>query len=131
SVPLVIAGGGNSKVFYDQGLTDEQGVKILGRGTDAELKALYSEAKALVFPSKTEGFGLPPLEAMFCGCPVIATTGGAVPEVCGDAALYARPDEPAEWTAAMEKLTHDTTLCDDLSPRGLVRAAQFTRARAA
>jgi len=131
SVPLVIAGGGNSKVFYDQGLTDEQGVKILGRVTDAELKALYSEAKALVFPSKTEGFGLPPLEAMFCGCPVIATTGGAVPEVCGDAALYARPDEPAEWTAAMEKLTHDTTLCDDLSRRGLVRAAQFTWARAA
>lgn len=131
SIPLIIAGGGNSKVFRDQGLTEEKGIRFLGRVSDSELKALYTGAKALVFPSKTEGFGLPPLEAMLCGCPVIATTGGAVPEVCGDAALYADPSKQAEWTAAMEKLTADTSLCDDLSHRGSAHATKFTWAGAA
>ncbi|MEG3663272.1 glycosyltransferase family 1 protein [Celeribacter halophilus] len=131
SLPLIVAGGGNSQVFRDQGLTEEQGIRFLGRVTDEELKALYEGARALVFPSKTEGFGLPALEAMFCGCPVIATTGGAVPEVCGDAAIYADPEEPDEWVAAMEKLAVDTSLCNDLSRRGSVRAAGFTWERAA
>lgn len=131
SIPLVIAGGGNSKVFRDHGLTEEQGVKFLGRVSDVELKALYKGARALAFPSKTEGFGLPPLEAMSCGCPVIATTGGAVPEVCGDAVLYANPDQPQEWTIAMEKLAHDSQMCEGLAIRGAAHAAQFTWARAA
>jgi len=131
SVPLIIAGGGNPKVFRDHGLTEEKGVRFLGRVSDVELKALYTGAKALVFPSKTEGFGLPPLEAMFCGCPVIATTGGAVPEGCGDSALYADPASPKEWTAAMEKLAADPQLCEELGQRGAERAAEFTWARAA
>lgn len=131
SIPLVIAGGGNSKVFRAQGLTEEHGIRFLGRVSDVELKALYKGACGLVFPSKTEGFGLPPLEAMFCGCPVIATTGGAVPEVCGDAVLYADPNEPAQWIAAMEMLCSDEHLRADLSQRGRERAAHFTWARAA
>lgn len=128
---LIIVGGMNGKVFADAGLKAGPGTRLVGRVDDAELRALYEGAMALVFPSLTEGFGLPPVEAMLCGCPVIATTGGAVPEVCGGAALYVAPDDGAGWTAAMERVAGDPGLRSDLSARGLAQAARFTWARAA
>ena len=131
SCPLVIAGGGNSKVFKDAGMFEGDGVKFLGRVSDEDLKALYCGAKCLVFPSKTEGFGLPPLEAMYCGCPVIATTGGAVPEVCGDAALFADPNIPQEWTDAMDRIKADRALREELIQRGQQQVAEFTWTNAA
>lgn len=131
TTPLIIAGGKNLSVFKDEGLQDGDGVRFLGRVSDEELKALYQSASALLFPSVTEGFGLPPLEAMSCGCPVVATTGGAVPEVCGDAVLYADPFRQSEWTGAMEKVAASPDLRQDLSQRGLARAQLFTWRRAA
>ncbi|WP_421839113.1 glycosyltransferase family 4 protein [Novosphingobium sp.] len=92
---------------------------------DVGLRALYEGAEALLFPSRTEGFGLPPVEAMFCGCPVIAAPCGAVPEVCGDAARYADPDDPAAWRAALADLPRDV-----LAAAGHARAARYTWARA-
>ena len=81
---------------------------------------------ALVFPSTYEGFGLPPLEAMSCGCPVIASTAAAVPEVCGDAALYSirtrRPTSPGGSSQIMA----DDGLRADLVARGKARLGQFT-----
>ncbi|MBV1916794.1 MAG: glycosyltransferase family 4 protein [Sphingomonadaceae bacterium] len=130
--PLIIAGGGNAKVFSGAGLSlDEKHGRFIGRVSDEELKALYTNALALVFPSITEGFGLPPVEAMRCGCPVIATTGGAVPEVCGDAALYADPRDASQWAAAMEQVTLSADLRSGLKSKGLVRAGQFEWSRAA
>ena len=131
ALPLIIAGGQNSRIFRDEGLSAGNGVHFIGRVSDAELKALYGSARALVFPSITEGFGLPPLEAMSCGCPVIATTGGAVPEVCGEAAIYADPLAPDEWTDAMMKLECDEQLVEALSIRGRAHAAGFTWQKAA
>ncbi|ANT63267.1 hypothetical protein AYJ57_22595 (plasmid) [Salipiger sp. CCB-MM3] len=126
SVPLVIAGGGNAAIFSDNGITASDDVRLLGRVSDAELRALYDNAAALVFPSLTEGFGLPPAEAMFCGCPVIASTGGAIPEVCGDATISLDPSDRDGWTAAMEDLCANTERRTRLSEAGRIRVQQFT-----
>lgn len=105
--------------------------RCIGRVSDAELKALYAGPLALAFPSLTEGFGLPPVEAMLCGCPVIATTGGAVPEICGDAARYVDPTDLPGWTAALEQIATDATLRQTLAAKGRIRAARYTWAGAA
>lgn len=134
--PLVVAGATDNRVFAESGLTgrtqpSDGGVRVLGRVGDGELKALYEGAMALAFPSMTEGFGLPPVEAMSVGCPVIATTAGAVPEVCGDAAHYADPTSPDQWTRALERLAADPALRQDLQRRGLARAARYRWSTAA
>ena len=123
---LIVAGGMNSKVFADAGLRATDGVRFIGRVSDAELRALYEGALGLAFPSLTEGFGLPPLEAMLCGCPVIATTGGAVPEICGTAALFVDPADQPGWTAALERIAQDETLRNDLRRNGKTQAAPYT-----
>ncbi len=84
-------GGDNSKVFHGGSTAAEPGVIMVGRLTDGEIAALYARAMAFVFPSLYEGFGVPPLEAMMFGCPVIASTADAVRETCGDAAAYFDP----------------------------------------
>ncbi len=87
-IPLVIVGSDNSKVFHDNSDESDEGLVIAGRLRDSEVAALYARALAFVFPSLYEGFGVPPLEAMLFGCPVIASTADAVRETCGDAAAY-------------------------------------------
>ncbi len=122
---LVIAGGGDEGVFADAGLVPPKGVRFIGRISDEELKALYENAIMLAFPSLTEGFGLPPLEAMRCGCPVLATTGGAVPEVCGDAAILISSDDETEWTRAMSELADNEIKLAEMKAAGLKRASSF------
>jgi glycosyltransferase involved in cell wall biosynthesis len=124
--PLVICGGSNPRIFADDSLRQIDAVRYIGRVNDGELRALYEGALALAFPSLTEGFGLPPLEAMLCGCPVVATTGGAVPEICGDAALYADPRESSAWTSALERIVYDFELRNELVGRGRARASRYT-----
>ena len=123
---LIVAGGGNARVFAQSSLPRTANSEFVGRVTDAELKTLYQGARALLFPSFFEGFGLPPLEAMSCGCPVIASTADAVRETCGDAALYADPHRVSDWTAALRRLDSDAALRAELSEKGLARARQFT-----
>ncbi len=76
-------------------------VLLAGRLSDGAVRSLLESAVCLAFPSTTEGFGLPPLEAMLLGCPVVVAPMGAVPEVCGEAAIYADPDRPDAWRAAI------------------------------
>jgi glycosyltransferase involved in cell wall biosynthesis len=78
-----------------------------------------------------EGFGLPPLEAMRCGCPVIVASTASLPEVCGDAALYVDPSSTDEIAAAMRRVIDDDALCADLRVRGIGRARELTWAAAA
>lgn len=85
---LVVAGDGAARVFAPATLTTHPSVKVIGRVSDAQLRALYEHAAVLLFPSIYEGFGIPPLEALLLGCPVIASPNAAVPEVLGDAAEY-------------------------------------------
>ena len=86
--------------------------------TDEQLQALYRSAEALVFPSVYEGFGLPILEAMAVGTPVIALPLSSVPEVGGDAVLYADGTSPLDLVRAMEQLATDRSLRDELRHRG-------------
>ena len=100
-----------------------QGVDVRGRVSREELAELYRTASALVFPSLYEGFGQPPLEAMASGTPVAVSRAGALPEVCGDAALYFEPtsvDEIAEAVLAVLERP------EQLTTRGLERASRFT-----
>lgn len=124
-IDLVIAGGSNPRVFQSAGLRQATNIRYTGRVSDGELKALYAHAIAFACPSLSEGFGFTPLEAMTMGCPVIATTGGAVPEVCGDAAIYADPLDRDAWCDALRLIVTDQVLRDDLAQRARARASGF------
>ena len=95
-----------------------------------DLVAWYAGATALVMPSRAEGFGLPPLEAMACGAPVVVSSAGALPEVVGDAGLVVPPGDPDALAAALRRLLADPALAASLRGRGLARAAGFTWERA-
>lgn len=106
-------------------------VTLLGRISDAQLRSLLEQALCYVCPSTTEGFGLPALEAMILGCPAVVAPCGALPEVCGDAVLYAAPDDPAAWAGAVTRLFHDPQARADLAEAGRSRASRFSWANAA
>ena len=93
---------------------------------DADLVALYSEAAIFAMPSLDEGFGLPALEAMSCGAPVVVADAGALPEVVGTAGLKVAPDDLEGWTAALGRVLDDSGLADRLRTRSLVRARDFS-----
>ncbi len=101
-------------------------VVFTGWVPEEDKPALYSGARALVFPSLYEGFGLPPLEALACGTPVIASNRGSLPEIVGDGGLLLEPDDVEGLAGAMEKLLNDDTLWGDLREKGLAHAARFS-----
>lgn len=109
----------------------EDRVRFVGYVPDDDLPALLSGALAFVFPSLYEGFGMPVLEAMACGAPVLASRSSALPEVAGDAALLVDPLDPAAIAAGLARLASDADLRADLRARGLARAAAFTWERCA
>jgi glycosyltransferase involved in cell wall biosynthesis len=106
-------------------------VVVTGFVPDADLAALYSGGLFFVYPSLYEGFGLPPLEAMQCGLPVIASNTSSLPEVVGNAGLLIDPRDPTELTQAMSRLLEDTSLRATLQQRALERARQFSWERTA
>ena len=98
---------------------------------DTDLPAVYNLAEAFVFPSLYEGFGIPLLEAMACGTPVVAADNSSLPEVVGDAGLLVGATDVQALTRALERLLNDATLRQTLIARGLTRAMRFTWLRAA
>lgn len=123
-------GSGGKQVRYlpeAAGLGDT--LILPGRVSDKDLPALYRQARAFVFPSFSEGFGLPPLEAMASGTPVVAARAGSLPEILGNAALYADPHSPKQIAAALLLLEADPILREHLQRRGRARAAQFSWAQ--
>lgn len=101
------------------------------RGGDAKLARYYAGATAMVLPSLYEGFGIPVVEAMRSGCPVIASATSSLPEVAGDAALYCDPREPESMAAAMRRVAEDSAVRAEMMARGRERATQFTWERCA
>jgi glycosyltransferase involved in cell wall biosynthesis len=95
------------------------------------MPAVYSMARALVFPSRYESFGIPLVEAMACGCPLITSTTSACPEVAGDAALLVDPDDVEGLATALQRVAFDGRLAQDLRERGIRRAASFSWTRSA
>lgn len=129
-IVLVAAGGGNTRIFTDSAVQHER-LQRTGYVSDQQLRALYEGAACFVFPSFYEGFGLPPLEAMCCGCPVIVSDRASLPEVCADAALYCDPDDPATLAAQLRRVLGSRELTEELRARGHQRATQLTWDRAA
>jgi alpha-1,3-rhamnosyl/mannosyltransferase len=118
-------GWADEQIFARAG-EDRDCVRILGRVTDAELVALYSSCAAFCYPSLYEGFGLPVLEAMRAGAPIITSGVSSLPEVAGDAAVYVDPTSVAEIRAALESMLSDPRQRDELRRRGRERSRAYS-----
>jgi glycosyltransferase involved in cell wall biosynthesis len=133
-VPLVVVGGLGGIAFNAEAAKAArlpQPARYVGRVSDAELKTLYTNAAAFVFPSRYEGFGLPAVEAMACGCPVVCADIPALRETCGDAALYADPQNPEDIMTTTMRLLDDASLPAQLAAAGRARTAAMTWRQAA
>lgn len=127
TLKLFIVGGSNSKVFNNViNAIDNDSVQRLGYVTDQELKTYYSEAKALIFPSLFEGFGIPTIEAMSAGCPVIASDKASIPEVCGDAAIYFDPNNEVSLINSIKQLYFDEKLQQKMVEKGYKNLSRFS-----
>ena len=104
---------------------EQKNIHFLGQVNSAELRELYSRARMLVFPSLYEGFGMPPLEAMACGCPVIVSNTSSLPEVVGEAAIKVDPRSPAQIASAIKKLLVPATR-KSYQAEGLAQAKKFS-----
>ncbi|MHB8994890.1 MAG: glycosyltransferase family 4 protein [Armatimonadota bacterium] len=129
-VKLAVVGatGWGNELFHERlrELRLEDRVVLCGSVPGEDLPALYSAAEMLVYPSLYEGFGLPPLEAMRCGTPVVASNATSIPEVVGDAAVLIDPLEPESIAAGIKAVLDDAKFAAELSQKGLQRASDFT-----
>ena len=130
---LVWVGGNNHRVFANvesdlsaSAADAADGIFRIGVVTDGRLKSLYEHAAGLLVASRYEGFGLPAVEAMACGCPVAAASAASLPEVCGDAAQFFDPERVDSICLVMDSLLNDAGLRTRLRQRGSARAAEFT-----
>lgn len=126
-INIAVVGERDGRVFGESApALNATNVYFLGRLTDDELAALLADSLCLVFPSHTEGFGLPAVEAMALGCPVILSNSSSLPEIGGDAALYASPLDAREWLACIDRINGNTDLRHALIMKGKDQAAKFS-----
>lgn len=126
---ILCAGGGNfsaeeSKVIQDEGL--EARITLFPRVSERELGALYSHAHLLVYPSKSEGFGIPPLEAMSMGVVPAVSNATSIPEVCQDAAIYFDPYSMDSMVNALQRACYDTSMREDVRQKGKIVTARYS-----
>jgi len=127
-IKFVIVGGRNNRIFASENMEESTRSKQIvwaGFVSDGELKALYEQAGCLVFPSLYEGFGLPPLEAMYCGCPVIASSRTSIPEVCGDAAMYCDATSAQDIAEKITLMMTQSTLRQGYRSKGKAHAQAY------
>jgi len=123
---VVAVGGANTRVFRGQPTSLYADDGQLGYVSDGQLHWLYRHAAVLLYPSLYEGFGLPPLEAMACGCPVVASNAASLPEVCGDAARYVDPLDEAAMADAVRAILRNPAERQRLADLGRAHAARFS-----
>jgi glycosyltransferase involved in cell wall biosynthesis len=121
---LVLAGELDEKIFSNPGITPS--THLIGFVEEKDKAALLSAADVFCFPSLHEGFGIPVLEAMQCGVPVLAADIPAIREVCGEAAKFIPPKNVDAWKVALAKILTNAELRKNLSKRGLARAGRFS-----
>ena len=124
-VRFLVVGSTNSSVFRGA-ITHDQNMTFTDFISDGELRSVYEHAMCFVFPSLYEGFGIPPLEAMACGCPVLASNATSIPEACGDAALYFDPLNAQTLANSITKALYDPEILSSLRELGRARAGQTT-----
>ncbi len=133
SARLVLCGGGplksQERAVYEKAGIAERVLQI--PGDDRRLAALYAHAAVFVYPSLYEGFGIPPLEAMSYDCPVVASTGGSIPEICGDAALYFAPEDRDALVRNIATVLNDHEQRQALIQRGRAREQKYSWRRCA
>ncbi|MFQ5677076.1 MAG: glycosyltransferase family 4 protein, partial [bacterium] len=119
--------GENRRIFRREDLSQHLNDNVIFTGfvEDEELVRLYKNAKLFLYPSLYEGFGIPPIEAMLCGCPVIVSNVSSMPEICGDAAFYVNPLDPNEIKDAVLEVYHNKDLRENLVRKGLKVVNQF------
>ena len=134
-IQLVIVGPSGFRASWVQTTVVNRGlseaVRLLGYVEESDLVALYNAAIGLVYPSVYEGFGLPVVEAMACGRPVIAANTSSLPEVAGDAAILVDPFDVSALRGAMERLVTEPRVAEELGARGMARAAHYSWRRTA
>lgn len=118
------------RLAHEAKLPDDA-IQYLGWVNEADKPALYASASAFLFPSLYEGFGLPPLEAMACGAPVIASNASSLPEIVGDAGMLIHPNDPRAWAEAIRAIVSDPARRAELSARGITQSKKFSWERAA
>ncbi len=124
--PLVIAGAWDPRYPLVQDGTGTEGIISIHDIPEGDLPALYAGARVFVMPSRYEGFGLPVVEAMACGAPVIAANTSSLPEVAGDAALFFAPNDANGLAAQIRQVAQSRSLQEELQAKSLARAAQFS-----
>jgi glycosyltransferase involved in cell wall biosynthesis len=130
-IDIVVVGGASS--IFSAGVSEFQGSNVhhVGYVSDDDLAALYKGALCSAFPSNTEGFGIPSLEAMARGCPVISSNAASLVEVGGDAVLYVDPGDGDSWREAIIGLSQNEALRQTMAAQGRKRAAAFSWSRSA
>lgn len=124
-LPLVLFGPDMKDTFKDEGIDASSRVVFTGRISDAKRRALYENALCFAYPSKHDGFGLPPAEAMRLGCPTIVSDNSSMSEVCGEAAVYAEADESDSWMNAIKKFASDANLRSKYGAQGKAQTANM------
>ncbi|MEK3764653.1 glycosyltransferase family 4 protein [Solibacillus sp. FSL K6-4121] len=126
NIEIVIVGPKDNPIYGDVDLQVSSRIKLVGYVSDEELSALYQKASGFVYPSFYEGFGLPPLEAMLNGCPVIASNKASLPEVLGDAAVYCNPHRPEDIAEKIEQVLVNEKLRNEMKIKGLERVDRYS-----
>ena len=131
-ISLYIVGSYNPKIFYSNYITNYEYVKFIGQVNDVDtLIAYYQNAIAFVFPSLYESFGIPPIEAQACGCPVLCSNVTSLPEICGNGALYFDPMNIYDMETKIELILNNENLQNELRLKGFENIKRFSWERSA